>query len=379
MTWGAPFDDVPPPRGPDDYGLSSNARGDPAPSRLSVIKASDLLSRPLPTRSWLVAEAIPHNAVTLLYGDGGVGKSLLALQLCCAVATGTSWLGMSVQRGRPLYLSAEDDAEEIHLRLEDLRRLQDVEPDSLADLLVLPMVDSDPTLAIGGSTGVAPTLIYRQLVSLVEQLSPTVVVLDSLADVFSGNENDRSLAKGFIRLLTQLAKTRRCAIIVLAHPSLTGISSGSGRSGSTAWSNSVRSRLYLRDPEKEDDPDFRTLKIAKLNYGKAGRIFNLRRRAGGFDLLSKSTGASDKTAADAKADRVFLSLLTRFNAQGNTVSPKRSQSFAPTVFEKQPDADGCKRDALELAMNRLIASRKIETTQAGPPSRRYTYLRVCQS
>ncbi|HEY9147871.1 MAG TPA: AAA family ATPase, partial [Gammaproteobacteria bacterium] len=68
----------------------------PAPAPLRKWKwlcAADLEGLPIPEREWLVQDLIPARNVTLLYGDGGTGKSLLALQLAVAVALGRPWLG----------------------------------------------------------------------------------------------------------------------------------------------------------------------------------------------------------------------------------------------------------------------------------------------
>ena len=48
------------------------------------------------------------------------GKSLLALMLATAVSSGGSWLGRNVRRGRSIFLSAEDDDDELHRRLADI-------------------------------------------------------------------------------------------------------------------------------------------------------------------------------------------------------------------------------------------------------------------
>ena len=57
----------------------------------------------------------------------------------------------------------------------------------------------------------------------------------------------------------------------LSHPSLSGISSGSGISGSTAWHGAFRFRQYLTStkPEAGEQPDNdrRQLEFKKSQYG----------------------------------------------------------------------------------------------------------------
>src|SRR5262249_28265561 len=78
------------------------------------------LAAPLVPREWLVLERIPLHNVTLLSGDGGLGKSLLLMQLAGAVALGGEWIGILPERGGVLYLSCEEDDDEIRRRMEDV-------------------------------------------------------------------------------------------------------------------------------------------------------------------------------------------------------------------------------------------------------------------
>ena len=59
-----------------------------------------------------------------------------------------------------------------------------------------------------------------------------------------------------------------------AHPSVAGMHTGTGTSGNTGWSNTVRSRLYLSRPEVKDDddadPNERVLARKKANYAGLG-------------------------------------------------------------------------------------------------------------
>jgi RecA-family ATPase len=72
-----------------------------------------------------------------------------------------------------------------------------------------------------------------------------------VADVFGGSEIDRSQVRQFVALTRQIAIAANGYVIMSAHPSLAGINSNNGLSGSTQWHNSVRARGYLHT---EGDP-----------------------------------------------------------------------------------------------------------------------------
>src|SRR5262245_40147797 len=58
-----------------------------------LIEASGLYGKPVPARVWQTGHIIPAGDATLLSGDGGTGKSLLAMQLAVATRTGRDWFG----------------------------------------------------------------------------------------------------------------------------------------------------------------------------------------------------------------------------------------------------------------------------------------------
>ena len=64
-------------------------------------------------REWMVENLIPMQQVTLLYGDGGTGKSTLALQLANAAVKLEKWLDLETKAGATYYLSCEDEENEI--------------------------------------------------------------------------------------------------------------------------------------------------------------------------------------------------------------------------------------------------------------------------
>ncbi|MFV0302054.1 MAG: AAA family ATPase, partial [Paracoccus sp. (in: a-proteobacteria)] len=267
--------------------------------------AAALDGRDVPERNWLVRDQIPSGTVTLLSGDGGTGKSLIALQLAAACALGKPWLGHAVASGQALFISAEDDQDELHRRLADVIKAEGVGFADLDRLTLRSLAGEDALLtALDARTGIQKaTALFREIDAYMIELQPAVVVLDTLADLFPGNENDRGQARQFIGLLRGLAIRHGCAVLLLAHPSLSGIQNGTGLSGSTGWNNSVRSRLYLRrviQGEDEPNPDARVLETMKANYAATGAEIALTWRNGVFEADPAETGL-DRMARRSKA------------------------------------------------------------------------------
>jgi RecA-family ATPase len=171
-----------------------------------------------------------------------------------------------------------------------------------------------------------------------------------------------------------LAKAAGGSVTVLSHPSLAGINSGSGISGSTAWHGAFRFRQYLKGskPESGEQPDndLRELEFKKNQYGPLGEGITLRYQNGLF-LPEGGASSLDQVARLAKAEEVFISLLGRLTDQGRSVSDKpTSNNSAPSVFAAEPEAKkaGLRKSDLKAAMVRLFASHKIRVETYGKPS-----------
>ena len=343
----------------------------PGLPRLEIMAAADFGDDEPPPRRWHVHRLIPAGEITLLTGDGGNGKSLLALQLAFATATGGDWIATIPEPGRVLFLSAEDDRDELHRRLYNIARRKGRRLSDAADLDVLTLAGRDAVLALPGPKGdmLAPTLLFQALRAKIAETRPALIVLDTLADLFGGDEIKRAHARQFIGLLRGFAVDFGATVVLLAHPSLAGMSSGTGTSGSTAWSNSVRSRLYLEKMGKEDeDNDGRVLKTMKANYGRVGEERVLRWQDGVFVPNFEASGST--LVNDAVDEQVFLACLSEFDRTGRKASPNRSKSYAPTLFAETPTARSTSAKRLSAAMERLFAKQSIHVRTEGPPTKR---------
>jgi RecA-family ATPase len=310
--------------------------------------------------------------VTLLNGDGGTGKSLLALQLAVSTALCSTWLGMS-----DAGLTAEDDRDEVHRRLDDIMRHMGAKLEDLHDLHIVSLAGEDALLAVPDRHNVLEkTHLFGNLEKAIGDINPAIVILDTLADLHAGEENARNHARQFVGMLRGLAQRYDTTILLLAHPSLSGMSNKSGTSGSTAWNNSVRSRLYLErvkdESDVEQDHDARVLRTMKANYAAIGGEIHMRWHNGVFVLTSApgASGGLTAFAARENADRIFLELLGAYEVEKRDVSASNSVTYAPAVFARDPRSGGVGKRALVDAMNRLFAAKRIEVVESGPPSKR---------
>jgi RecA-family ATPase len=183
----------------------------------------------------------------------------------------------------------------------------------------------------------------------------------------------RAQARAFVNMLRKIAIEHQLAVVVLAHPSLDGMRTGKGTSGSTGWSNSVRSRLYLdrvhNDQGMAPDTDARVLRSMKMNYGSVGNEIRMRWRPGIFVPERGGYSGGDPLATAAKAERVFLELLAKFAEQNRYVSVSEGKSYAPFVFASEAAKAGVSKHALKEAMERLINRKRIENAPYGAPSK----------
>lgn len=325
-----------------------------------------------PQRQYLDARGLfPLGHVSIFTSQGGDGKTLLALQAAIGSCADGKWIGANIRRGKVLFYSAEEPIQEIQIRIDEICEAETIAVADLGGLGIIDLnyeVDASLVNADSRSGAIRLTKLFLRFEHTIAATNPIAVFIDNRGQVVTGNENDRVVASLTIRALELLADRYHCAIILLSHPSLSGINSGSGSSGSTGWVNTARSAVYLSRPKDADD-DARMLENIKANYSRKGKTIGLKWEMGRF-VCTDPPADSDELGKSDKGERVFMHLLRVHNDRNIRVSASpSSMTFAPKIFAAHSGREKLTRNDFALAMESLLAAGRIENRPVGPPSR----------
>ena len=334
-------------------------------------------AEPCPRREWAVMDRIPLRQVTLFSGEGAIGKSIVELMLGVAHVMAKDWLGSLPEPGGAFYFGCEDDEAELRIRLTAIGEHYGTTFNELKanGFRFKSLAGEDAVLGAADRSGIIKsTAFYNQLYEEAGDLKPKHIGIDTSADVFAGNEIDRNQVRQFVSLLRRLAMVSNGSVVLLSHPSLTGINSGTGLSGSTAWHNSVRARMYMTapkiEPGEQPDGDLRELQFKKSNYGPVPDSLVLRYQHGLF-LPEAGMSNLDKAAREAAVEDTFIAIAKKLERRGEELSVARtSHGYAPTIIARQPEAKGIRKAEFVAALGRLIDRGRVHVDTLRPGTTR---------
>ena len=319
------------------------------------------VSGPLPEREWLLDQWFPYKTTGMLFGAGGIGKTLLMHQLGNKVALGEPFMGLATKKMPVLLALCEDDELELKRRQLDINTWLGVDdfgtgPDNCH---LWPRIGGDNILVTFPNQGEDKAgAFYEQLCRKILALKKLhdsddiLVILDTAADYFGGGENVRREVNTFVKkYLGSLSVEYNATVILLAHPSLAGLASGTGSSGSTAWENSVRSRAYLA--RVEDSDELRILSRKKSNYSSIGTDSDIQLIWDSGVMVIPSTPDQFDRLNAVKLKEAILSEIEDAWCKGTPYKSNRSEgrkvkTALPKAFPKE------KKGPLLVAFNDLV-------------------------
>jgi RecA-family ATPase len=345
----------------------------PKPQTREPIDWAALADKEPPARRWAIHGWLGYGHTTLLVGAGGIGKTLLAQQAASCLALGQGFIDEVVEPAKILMWACEDDHDELWRRqLAISRWMKRGLEEYTGNLVIVPRHGLDNALV----TTEFGKLMFTPAIALLEEqakdLDSQVIILDNVAQLYGGSENDRHSVTAFLNALAGALPGK--ALLLLAHPSR---GQGSEFSGSSAWENVARTRLYLGatlpDQKSDEEPsqDVRFLSRRKSNYSnKDYRRCTYRDHVLVPDDLEAGTGIIGTLRA-SKAERTVLDGLRKLEEMGlSAIDGATSPRFLPRVLKEYNLSDGMSRLELADAMRRLMLDGKVERAIVGKTDKR---------
>lgn len=159
-----------------------------------------------PLTGALAGHVFTPQAVSLIIGDFGVGKTWLALSLSTAIAAGRSWGHMATAQRNVLFLSEEMVAAEMQPRLRKL--LSPKQVDELDPVLV-------PRFRVGFK--LEQEAECARMVALILETHAQFVIIDALRDVHRVEEDSNDAMSVVFRNIRDLVATPTGAHVCLLH------------------------------------------------------------------------------------------------------------------------------------------------------------------
>ena len=208
-------------------------------------------------QGWLIENWLPRNCVAMLTGDGGVGKSRLALQLAWSLSGDGQWLGEAGQMPSPgadygggfeplgpgaiVYATWEDSPDQIRGRLfwlEQAGKVGNGNNFKIADMRARGHLWA--STQHNATPGLTPAGEALRLAA--EQHNARLLVVDTLGVANGASEIDRAQVGAFFADWAAWADANDCAVLLIAHPPKTA---GVTYSGSTGILGGVRAMWTL--------------------------------------------------------------------------------------------------------------------------------------
>jgi phage/plasmid primase-like uncharacterized protein len=204
-----------------------------------LVPVDEFSAQPAPI-SWLVKRWLQSQALIMVHGPSGGGKTFVVLDWCLRMASGTvDWCGQKVKPGNVVYLAGEG-----HHGLRG--RIAAWKHHNNAGKLAMWL--SKDGCDLNTPTG------YLQVVEQVRLLQekPAVIVVDTLHRFLSGDENSAQDAKTMLDACGNLMQEFDCSVILVHHTGVSDEAQHRAR-GSSAWRGALDIEISVV-PGKKDEP-----------------------------------------------------------------------------------------------------------------------------
>lgn len=205
----------------DDDALTPKLAPAREPMRPTVFSQTNPKCAPalLPKQEWLLGRFLLAGKVTVIIAPGGAGKSTLSIGAAMSLAANKNLIGMNVHAaGSAWIINNEDDETDIFRRVNALMLQHNVSDDDLGGRLHIQSDENRPfTMAKRTTDGIIKPVDYDEVLAYVRNHNIKLVVADPFAETHLANENSNEEILQVARMYRRLAKTAKCAVLLIHH------------------------------------------------------------------------------------------------------------------------------------------------------------------
>lgn len=168
-------------------------------------------SRDLKARQWLIKGLISKHSFTSIFGASYTGKSYVAVDIACRVATGEPFCGYPVKTpGAVVYIAGEGyDGIEKRFLAWTIKNGKTLDQ--------LPVYISLMPAALGNDEIMKTVSDSVKEVAALHDGKISLIIFDTWARNFEGNENDSADTNAAVRTIDNLKNTYECAALIVHH------------------------------------------------------------------------------------------------------------------------------------------------------------------
>lgn len=261
----------------------------------------------------------------LLAGPSKAGKSFSLIELCIAIAEGSSWFGWPCTRGRVLYVNLELDRASCLHRFKDVYQALGIKPEHLQNIDIWNLRGRSVPM-----DKLAPKLIRRAA-----KKDYIAIVIDPIYKVITGDENSADQMANFCNQFDKVCTELGVAVIYCHHHSKG--SQGSKRSMDRASGSGVFARdpdalldlieLDLPESLQKQQDDQMVCRICKDYLQRAGQLYKLSQD----DQCSASR--MTQTCRETFDDREYQRLCDEINAARTAMQGRTAWRIEGTLRE----------------------------------------------
>ena len=295
----------------------------------SLISAEDIMNMDIPPIEWDIEGLVTTNGYHFLAGLAGKFKTYLGFFMARAFITGEDFLGRKVKVRRVLLVDEESRE----------RTLKERTGKVLSDLT--------PTQRHNFKYSISKGIKFdekhvAQLEEDIKNSRAEVVIMDSFARFFVGNENSADDVKKSFQLLKPMMEKYGCSFIIIHHFNKGGGSDMNSLRGSSDLAAQCDTIMVI----KEDFKDNYSLWLAKNRHGEKGDKIKFRTMGSSDNKRLSITFIGEvsqiQVSAEDRNAKIFYNHLVSeeyesFSLNGNSDKFHKKLGFSKNVLYKARD------------------------------------------